>query len=174
MAAQITLTGYSDAAAYAVLSRLDAADLAEAEVTRGATVTGLSLFADWRGMEPHRAVSMVVRSGFGPHGTPIALFALVNTGQAGVAAAALLACNHRSWRPELLRLAVELRRQMPGFASQRRINRIEARCWARHPTAARLLGALGFRHEASMTGFGPKGTETFHQFAFLSPPQQET
>lgn len=169
--AEISITPYSDSAAYAVLSRLDPADLAEAEAMRGAAVTGLSLFADWRAMEPHRVVSLVVRAGHHHAGPPIAVFALANTGQAGVASAALLACNHRTWRPELRRLALEIRGQMPRFAWGRGIHRIEARCWAPHPTAARLLMALGFGLEASLRGFGPRGTETFHQFAFLTPPQ---
>jgi hypothetical protein len=169
--AEISLTAYSDSAAYAVLSRLDPADLAESEAMRGKPSSGLELFADWRALQGHCLASMVVRSGLGLTGTPIALFALVGTGQAGIAMAGLLACSHRTWRPELLRLAVEIRRAMPGFAAVRGIHRIEARCWARHPSAYTLLQALGFRHEAHLYGFGPKGTETFHQFAFLPPTQ---
>jgi len=42
-----------------------------------------------------------------------------------------------------------------------------------HPTAAGFLTALGFRHEATMPGFGIGGAATFLQFAYL-PPEEES
>jgi len=69
----------------------------------------------------------------------------------------------------LARLAVAIRQRIPAFAVKTGINRIEARCWAGHPTASRLLAAMGFAHEADMRGFGRDGTQTFRQFAWTKP-----
>jgi hypothetical protein len=62
-----------------------------------------------------------------------------------------------------------IRAEMPAFCARAGIHRIEARCWAGHPTAASLLAALGFTHEADMPGFGPGGAATYRQFAWISP-----
>jgi hypothetical protein len=156
---------FEDLAAMAVLSRLDAADQLEAELTRGASVTTLSLFADWRAMEAYRAASFIAFS----RGRPFAMFALGHTGQKGVASAALLACDHARHRRPLAELALTIRNAMPAFCIERGIHRIEARAWADHPTASTLLTALGFRPECDMPGFGLTGQITFRQFAWLSP-----
>jgi len=156
---------FDDLAAMAVLSRLDPADQLEAELTRGASATSLALFAEWRAMEAYREASYVAVS----RGRPFALFALGNTGQKGVAGAALLARDHIAFRRPLAELALTIRNHMPEFCADRGIHRIEARAWADHPTASRLLTALGFHPECDMPGFGLTGTVTFRQFAWISP-----
>ncbi len=164
----IALRPYEDFAAMAVLGALDAADALEAELVRGAGASRLALFADWRGMEAWREASFVAVAGAGA--TPFAVFGLMRTGQAGVGAAALLARDHARWRIALCRLAVILRHGLPGWCAERGIRRIEARAWAAHPTASRLLAGIGFVHECDMAGFGPDGRTRFRQFAWLPPP----
>lgn len=159
---------YDDLSAMAVLSRLDPHDLIEAELTRGAPTSHLALFAEWRSIEAIRLASFVAFTGPDQGEKPFAVFALSNTGQAGVAQAALLARNHRAFRRPLAELAVAIRRQMPAFANHRGVHRIEARSWAGHPTAAGLLVALGFDHECYMAGFGSTGRVIFRQFAWIS------
>jgi hypothetical protein len=160
---------YDDLSAMAVLSRLDPNDFIEAEVTRGAPTNHLALFAEWRSMEPIRVASFVTFTAPDRGGKPFAVFALSNTGQAGVAQAALLARDHQAFRRPLAELAVNIRYRMPLFAAERGIHRIEARSWADHPTASALLSALGFAHECDMAGFGPTGRVTFRQFAWTAP-----
>ncbi len=165
----IALRPYDDFAAFAVLRALDVHDFIEAELTRGAAASHLSLFADWRAMEPHRVASFVADTGPTRGGQPFALFALSNTGQSGVASAALLACDHHRYRHALAQLGALIRLNLPGYAADRGIHRIETRAWAGHPTASRLLAALGFAHETDLPGFGPQGQITFRQFAWLAP-----
>lgn len=161
----IEVRPFEDLAAMAVFRHLDVNDQIEAELTRGAPAGALALFADWRAMQPHAVLSQTVAQ----NGQPFAVFLLSNTGHAGVAQAALLARDHRRWRPALLRLALAMRRGLPGFAADHGIHRIEARAWADHPTASRLLAALGFTHEADMPGFGITGAIIFRQFAWTAP-----
>ncbi len=165
----IALRPYDDMAAMAVLSRLDPHDHMEAELVRGAGATHLALFAEWRAMEVARAASIVATR----DGRPFALLALANTGQAGVGAACLLACDHRRHRVALARLCVTVRRALPAWCAERGVHRIEARAWAAHPTASRLLSAMGFIFEAPLPGFGADGRAVFHQFAWLSPAVPE-
>lgn len=160
----IDLRPYDDMAAMAVLSRLDPHDHMEAELVRGAGATHLSLFAEWRAMEVARAASFVATT----NGRPFALLALANTGQAGVGAACLLACNHRRHRIALARLCVTIRRALPDWCAERGIHRIEARAWAAHPTAALLLSRMGFLFETPLPGFGADGRAVFAQFTWLS------
>lgn len=162
----IRLHPYDDLSAMAVMRHLDHHDQLEADLTRGATTTALSLFAEWRAMQAIRVASHVAQT---VGGTPFAVFALANTGQAGVAQAALLARDHAYYRRPLAELAIAIRNGLPGFCTERGIHRIEARAWAAHPTASRLLHALGFTHETDMPGFGLTGAITFRQFAWLSP-----
>ena len=166
---------FEDLAAMAVFSRLDVHDHIEAELVRGAPYTALGLFAEWRMAQAQGPVSLVATTG--PAARPFAVFALANTGQAGVAEGALLAADHSRHRVALARLAIEIRRRMPAFAAETGINRIEARCWAGHPSAARLLSCMGFAHEADLPRFGRAGDQTFRQFAWTRPadpqPQQE-
>lgn len=163
----LRLDPWQDEAGHAVLTRLDANDLREASLVRGGPVTGLALWADWRAMEPHRIASLIACRA--ETGTPFAVFGLVNTGQAGVAEAALLARDHALFRLPLARLCASLRAAMPGWCAARGVRRIEARAWAGHPTAARMLRALHFFPEAVMGGFGPEGRHQFVQHAWTDP-----
>jgi hypothetical protein len=169
----IALRPYEDFAAMAVLGALDVSDRLEAEIVRGAAASHLALFADWRGMEAFREGSWVAVSG--PAATPFAVFGLARTGQAGVAAAALLARDHARWRRALARLAILLRREAPAWCAARGIRRIEARAWAGHPTATVLLDALGFTREGDMPGFGGSfwPGAVFRQFALTFPASNE-
>lgn len=164
----ITIRPWEDYAAMAVFNRLDLRDQIEAELVRGASCTALALFADWRAAQAHAPLSLVIHSG--PAARPFAVLTLGNTGQAGVAEAALLAADHIRHRIDLARLAVAIRRRLPAWCAEAGVNRIEARCWLQHPTAARLLAAIGFVHEATLPGFGRDGRATFRQFAWTRPP----
>lgn len=155
---------FEDLAAKAVIDRLDHADHLECELVRGSAATGLAIWADWRAMEGYRLASFVALAGT----VPFAVFGLSNTGQAGVAQAALLARDHLAFRLPLARLAVMIRRALPDYAARGGIHRIEARSWADHPSAAHLLRGLGFRQECEMRGFGLTGTVNFRQWAWLA------
>ena len=159
----VTVRPFDDMLALPIFRQLDASDQIEADLIRGTSANGISLWADWRGGEPYRLLSFVALSG----GTPFAVFSLSHTGQAGIAAGALLARDHRRFRGPLARLGAMIRRRMPAEAAARGIHRVEARCWADHPTAATLLASLGFAHECDMPGFGQTGRVIYRQFAFV-------
>lgn len=161
----INLRPFDDFAAMDVIRNLDPFDQLEAEATRGATSSHLAIWADWRAMQGATVKSWVVSTGAG---TPFALVALGHTGQGGVAQAAMLARDHRRFRRELVALAVAIRDRMPGFCNELGIHRIEARAWAGHPRASTFLQLVGFKFETDMPGFGPRGTETFRQFAYVA------
>jgi len=165
----IDLRPYSDQAAMAILSRLDPHDVLEAEAVRGAAVSHLSLFADWRAMQGARLASWAIYTVPPAGAQPFALLALAHTGQLGVAAAALLARDHHRFRRELVAVARAIRERLPAYAAELGIHRIEARAWARHPRASTFLHLVGFSHEADMPGFGRDGHETFRQFAWTDP-----
>ena len=165
----ISVIPYEDRAAYVVIQRLDPFDHIEAELIRGAGASSLGLFADWRAAQSIRSASFVALTGPERGGKPFAIFALGNTGQAGVANAALLARDHLHFRRPLAELALMIRREFPRFAADHGIHRIEARCWADHPHAASLLRNIGFSHECDMPGFGLTGAISFRQFAWLAP-----
>jgi hypothetical protein len=164
----VTLHPYEDYAALAVFNHLDPHDHMEAEAVRGAAATPLALFADWRAVQAHGPLSIIAKAGQ----RPFAVIALGNTGQAGVADAAMLACSHARFAIPLARLAVTIRTRLPSYAAETGIRRIEARSWQSHPTAARLLLAMGFRHDCDMPGFGGSGHVTFRQFAWTAPLAQ--
>lgn len=172
----IELRPYDDQTAMAVLSRLDPHDVMEAEAVRGARMTHLQLFAEWRAMQPHALASWCVLTGPARGAQPFAVVQIVHTGQAGVASAALLARDHGRFRRPLAELACLIRTEMPGFCAARQVSRIEARAWADHPRASVLLTAVGFRFEAVLPGFGPCGRETFRQFSYVlpQPPSEVT
>lgn len=163
----ITTRPYDDLAAMAVFRNLDVHDHLEAELVRGASTTHLGLFGDWRAMQPHHVLSLVAITAPNRGATPFAVLCLANTGQAGVAQAALLARNHALFRTPLRELVRAMARHLPIEARTRGIHRIEARCWAGHPTASRLLSALGFVPEADLYGFGADGRAVFRQFAWI-------
>ena len=89
----------------------------EAEVIRGAPSTHLALWADWRMMQAARVESWVAVTAAG--GVPFAVLAVANSGQAGVAEAALLARDHRAFRRPLAALAAMMlsRRLVGSWAS---------------------------------------------------------
>ncbi len=159
---------YDDYLAMAVLRQLDPSDQLEADLTRGSHTGHLALFADWRAVQGVRALSLILRLDRAHGGTPFAVLALANTGQGGVAQAALLSRDHKTFRFALARAAVLIREGMPEFCNAHGIHRVEARCWSEHPTAPRFLERIGFRHEADMPGFGGNGRTTFSQFAWLA------
>lgn len=162
----IQVRAYEDLAAHAVLSRLDPMDQLEAEVVRGERSAPLGIFADWRAANAARLFSFVMLT---ETSVPFAVLGLSHTGQAGVAQAALLARDHAKFRRPLAEAALRIRDEMPVFADEFGVHRIEARSWVPHPTAARLLVACGFHLEATMRGFGPSGDHAFHQFAWVAP-----
>ena len=161
---------FEDLGAMAVFKRLDPHDLIEAQLTRGAAVTYLTLFSNWHAQAPHHVMSLVLKS----RGTPFAVLAVGNTGQAGVASAALLARDHRQFRRELVLAARQIATQMPPWCAELGIHRIEARSWRDHPTAGAFLRACGFHHETDMPGFGASGAVTFSQFAWINPELKGT
>lgn len=163
----ILVRPFDDLAAMAVFHQLDVNDHIEAELVRGVTYTALGLFAEWRMAQAQGPLSLI--AGTGPAERPFAVFCLGHTGQAGVAEGALLAAHHDRHRVALARLALTIRDRMPLFAAETGIHRIEARCWGGHPTASRILAAMGFTHEADLPGFGPGGIHTFRQFAWTRP-----
>jgi hypothetical protein len=170
----IRVRPFDDLAAMAVFRQLDVNDHIEAELVRGVSYTALGLFAEWRMAQGQGPLSLI--AGTGPAERPFAVFCLGNTGQAGVAQGALLAAHHARHRTPLARLALVIRDKMPAFAAETGIHRIEARCWGGHPTASRILAAMGFAHEADLPGFGLGGSHTFRQFAWTQratvPPAQ--
>lgn len=160
---------WSDERAFAVLRDLDVSDQLEAALFRGDNAEPLALFADWRAANAYRATSLVVLDA---RRKPFALLGIMGTGAQGVAQAALLARGHRRWRRHLARLAVSLRREIAGYAAGHGFSRIECRAWSAHPTASRLLDALGFVAECDMPGFSG-GAIVFRQFAWTAPPDPE-
>ncbi|GGH36258.1 hypothetical protein SAMN05444007_108242 [Cribrihabitans marinus] len=159
---------YDDHVAMAVLSCLDGDDLVEAQLVRGGYASHLALFADWRSLQPHCVLSLVLRDQR-LAGQPFAVLAVSNTGQAGVAQAALLARPHRRHARALVATCRRIRTEMPGWCADLGIHRVEARAHAGHPRASRFLSACGFVHEADMPGFGADGRATFRQFAWTDP-----
>lgn len=156
---------YSDLGAMAVLQWLDPADKLEGDLMRGEGATHLANFAEWRAMEPHRLLSLVLCH----QGQPFALLGLSHSGQFGVAQAALVSRDHARHRRSLAQAAVLIRRDMPIFCAKHAVSRVEARCWAGHPTAPQFLMGCGFSFEVSMEGFGAEGAEIFNQFAWTAP-----
>lgn len=164
----IQARAYDELAAMAVFRALDPYDLMEAQIMRGRAATHLSLFSDWHAMQAHAVLSLVAFTDPAQGARPFAVLMLGNTGQAGVAQAALLSRDHGAFRRALVEAAREIRAVMPEFCDKAGIHRIEARAWAGHPRAARFLQAAGFCKEAVMPGFGAAGTESFIQFAWVA------
>ncbi len=162
---RLQLQPWDDLDAMLVFKMLDVNDFAEAEAVRGRRVMGLGLWADWRAIEAARVMSFVAYA----DDTPFAVMGLANTGQAGVAEAALLARSHHAFRRALARLGRAVRARLPAVAAEIGLHRVEARCSSDHPTASGFLAGCGFVHEADMPGFGPGGGLTFRQFARVFP-----
>ncbi|MBY5988206.1 hypothetical protein [Roseovarius atlanticus] len=164
----IDLSGFTNLAGMAVLGHLDVNDLIEAQLVRGHQADHLDLFTDWKVMQAGAVVSLIL-SDPKTGGRPFAVLALGNTGQAGVAQAALLSKCHVRNRRSLARAALQIRARLPIFCEEVGIFRIEARCWSDHPTAPTFLHHCGFHPEVDMPGFGPKGRDRFTQFAWTNP-----
>ena len=171
----IGIQPYDDHGAMAVFSDLDAHDLMEAQLVRGpVAVTHLGLWADWRSMRPAWVESYLLTTA-PAGGKPFAVAVIANTGQAGVAQAAFLARNHARFARPIAKAAVQMRSYFPRMMDARGIHRIEARCWAGHPTAPRFLASIGFGLDCFMTGFGTDGHASFMQFSTtLVPPATPT
>jgi len=159
---------YSDHAAMSVLSRLDPSDQAEADQVRGERSSHLQIFADWRAVEPARVVSLVLCAGTESAPIPFAVLGLANTGQAGVASAALLARDHIKYKRHLLATCLLIRDRMPPFCTENGIHRIEARTWGPHPRASLFLRGCGFAYETDLHGCGRDGRTVFRQFAWIN------
>lgn len=162
----IRVRPFDSLSAIAVFRQLDPSDQLEAELVRGAPSPALDLFADWRAATRGSLMNLVAETA---GGTPFAVLTLAHSGQYGVAEAALLARDHARFRRPLAELALAIRQRMPDWCAEQGVRRIEARTWAGHPTAARLLAAIGFACEADLPGFGPDGRQHFRQFAWISP-----
>ncbi|MBU2867022.1 hypothetical protein [Pacificibacter marinus] len=169
----IDLRDFDEAAALSVFQFLDADDLREAELVRGRDCSRYGLWADWRAMVPAHLLSVVAHKTAAFGSPAFAILALGNTGQSGVAQAALVARDHKKYRRSLAEFALTIRNEMPRFCLERGINRVEARAWADHPRASAFLTAVGFVLEAEMSGFGADGAVTFRQFVWLSPEIQK-
>lgn len=150
----VDLAPFDPEAAYAVLRALDVQDRREIEVLSGPRQPA-GLLAEFMNLS---AISHDMRIAWritpGAARSPFAIVMICPHGPTGVASAGLLAKDHRRWARELSQLAIELRVAMPGFAAAHGLARIETRAWRGHPTAHSLLGAIGFRNEAELQGFG--------------------
>ncbi|MEO1796605.1 MAG: hypothetical protein AAFR53_06275 [Pseudomonadota bacterium] len=169
MSARIRIEPYTDARAFDVLRWLDHDDYLEASLVRGQPPQALALFSEWRALEPLRLASYVLTTDCEINPRPFAVLGVSLSGMAGVAQAALLAKSHTTYRRQLVTAAREIRAQLPLICAEKAINRIEARCWAHHPTAPRFLAACDFHLEAKLPGFGVEGAVPFLQFAYLPP-----
>lgn len=169
----IDVRPFDDLGAYQIFAHLDPSDYLEAQLVRSEACTHLGLFSDWRAAEGARLVSFLLRTAPRAGAVPFAVCCLAHTGQAGVAAGAFLARNHATFGRPIAEAVAIIRRQLPQACRSMGIRRVEARCWAGHPTASHLLGLLGFAHECDMAGFGPAGAHTYRQFAIVFPTDQE-
>lgn len=160
----MTLGAYDPHTALIVFRDLDPWDILEAQAIRGARASYAQLMAEWHAVQAAAPLSVTMKWG----GIPFGVLLLGNTGQAGVAQAALLARNHRKFRRGLATAAATIGQEMPDFCRQRGIHRVEARSWVQHPRAALFLRHAGFSHEARMSGFGADGAEQFDQFAWVA------
>ena len=168
----VTLTEWDDDLAVQVFKALDPYDWIEAEHGRGQRLGPLAMFADWRWANNIRFLSRIASCQRGGRAVPFAVLGLNQTGQAGVAEAALLARHHKYFRRELAQLGLTIRREMPGLCARVGIRRIEARSWAGHPSAGTFLRACGFSLEATMRGFGENGRENFNLFAWTAANEE--
>ncbi|WP_284262481.1 hypothetical protein [Roseicyclus amphidinii] len=161
----IELLPYQPDLAAAVFRDLDPWDRLEAEAVRGAPQHYLGLFGDWHAVaRQHLATVVLARRG--PLGLrPFAVAGLANTGTAGLAEVAFLASDHRKHRWSIGRAAVQFRPLFLEACQNGGISRVEARCWADHPTAPAFLAHFGFSHQCDLPGTGRGGAYTFRLFA---------
>jgi len=165
----IALHPYNDHAAAAIFAQLDPFDQIEANVIQGEIVSHLAMFAQWRAMRPTWIAGHILATDGAPNlaDQAFAVMALGNTGQCGVAQGAFLSRNHTKFKKPLVAAARAMAINIPLLCEQHGIHRIEARCYAGHPTASTFLQLIGFQHETDMPGFGSDGSATFRQFSFV-------
>lgn len=159
----LELIEWSDDLAFMVFQDLDFSDRVEAAIWRGDDAQPLALWADWRLWGGWRAVTRVACWREGRNMAPFAVLGLQPVGARGVMQGALLARCHRDWRRPLVHLVRRLRAELPDRAAEWGLTRIECRTWSDHPTADRLLTAVGFRLEADLAGM----PGAFRQYALI-------
>ena len=154
----IALRPWDDALALHVFSDLDVNDALEAQLMLGDEARPLPLWAAWRAAGPASLIAVRGERAFAVMAlTPFAV---------GAATVAMLARDHRRWRAELRQLVRHWRREWPAYAAARGVTRAECRSWSGHPTAGRLLAAIGFHLEARLPGFAGGGVD-FDQYAWI-------
>ena len=157
-----------------VLGHLDYSDWWEATLALGREPDGDLLVRELLRREAEGAHAFVVwKHNPGGGATPFAVLAVVQLVAQGVGSACLLSKNHLMWPGPLRMLAYALRRDLPAWAAAHGFHRLEARSWAAHPSAPRLLRAIGFEREARMPGFAANG-EAFDLFALSTRPGGST
>lgn len=163
----IELLPYQPDLAAAVFRELDAWDMLEAEAARGGPQHYLGLFGDWHAASRQHLASAVLARRGAMGLRPFAVAALGHTGTAGVAEAAFLAADHRRHRWSIGRAAVQYRPRFLEACRDSGITRVEARCWADHPTAPHFLAHLGFAHACDLPGTGRGGAFTFQLWSLV-------
>ncbi len=167
--AEIEVRSFDDDLALQVMRNLDVNDALEVHMMRGRATSPLALWADWRAVNAFRAASIVAVARRRNRWVPFVVLGVAATGVPHIGQGAMLACNHVEFHDELVRFLLTVRQELPGFALNHKLNRIEARCWADHPSAANLLEAIGFKHEGDLDGFGEGGNVRLRQFAWINP-----
>ncbi|SFI60522.1 hypothetical protein [Albimonas pacifica] len=150
----LSLTPLQPRAALEILGDLDACDRREAALALGGACDAEDLLRGFLHRQQQGAHVFVAWS-HRPEGgaAPLAVLGVDELLARGVGSAALLARPHRRWAGPLRALAYALRQDLPLWARATGFHRLEARSWAEHPTAGRLLRGIGFRHELRMRGF---------------------
>ena len=166
----LELIDWSDDLAFQVFRDLDLYDRIEAALWRGDDAHPLALWCDWRAWAGWRAVTRIAVWRRGATLLPIAVLGWQPTGAKGVVQAALLARDHKLHRRALIPLARRLRKHLPDVAAEAGLTRIECRSWTGHPTAGRLLTAIGFRLEVAELAGMPG---TFAQYVLTLDPGGE-
>lgn len=168
----LSLTELAPRNALTVLEDLDPHDEIEAGLAMGwqHDLVG-SILADMLLSRRAGGVIQIAWSHLGAGGAaPFAILGVAPALAPGVGVAALLARPHHRWRGALRSLAFALRADLPTWAAAHGFHRLEARSWTGHPSAARLLSAIGFAREARMPGFAA-GVADFDLYALTTRPQ---
>lgn len=165
----LLLADWDDRAVLEVLQDLDNRDWLELVAAKGRAASAFDLWAEWRQLRGLGAVRVARWDA-----VPFAVLGVINAGSLGVGQAALVARDHRRWRRGLVLLARLMRSELVAFAAAQDLWRIECRSWVGHPSAASLLAHLGFRLEAELAGFHPRGQGVFLQWAWTrADPETE-
>ena len=162
---RIYIGRFDQSDALRIFRNLDHEDMMEVIVMRGEPYDPLGQLVEWSLAAQVSISSHVASIQRGGRLVPFAVMNLARTGHPAVAEAAFLSCSHRAFAWPLRRLALQIRDELPGLAERQGLTRIEARCAMHHPTAERLLSALGFRREAELPGYR---RETCLQYAWTA------